>query len=97
MIAAFKTVAYSEEGFKYYHFIRAESGEQFDYEPRPGDIIFFDWDDGGQDSSSDHVGIVEKVENGRIYTIEGNSGDSCRQNSYPIGYYEIYGYGTPAY
>jgi len=67
------------------------------YEPRPGDIIFFDWDDGGQDGSSDHVGIVEKVENGRVYTIEGNSGDSCRQNSYPIGYYEIYGYGTPAY
>lgn len=67
------------------------------YEPRPGDIIFFDWDDGGQDGSSDHVGIVEKVENGRIYTIKGNSGDSCRQNSYPVGYYEIYGYGTPAY
>ena len=67
------------------------------YEPRPGDIIFFDWDDGGQDGESDHVGIVEKVENGRVYTVEGNSGDSVRQNSYPIGYYEIYGYGTPAY
>lgn len=67
------------------------------YEPRPGDIIFFDWDDGGQDGESDHVGIVEKVENGRVHTVEGNSGDSCRQNSYPIGYYEIYGYGTPAY
>ena len=67
------------------------------YEPRPGDIIFFDWDDGGQDGQSDHVGIVEKVENGRVYTVEGNSGDSVRQNSYPIGYYEIYGYGTPAY
>ena len=52
---------------------------------------------GGQDGSSDHVGIVEKVENGRVYTVEGNSGDSVRQNSYPIGYYEIYGYGTPAY
>lgn len=67
------------------------------YEPRPGDIIFFDWDDGGQDGESDHVGIVERVENGRVYTVEGNSSDSCRQNSYPIGYYEIYGYGTPAY
>ena len=66
------------------------------YEPRLGDIIFFDWDDGGQDGSSDHVGIVEKVENGRVYTVEGNSGDSVRQNSYPVGYYEIYGYGTPA-
>lgn len=67
------------------------------YEPRPGDIIFFDWDDGGQDGQSDHVGIVEKVENGRVYTVEGNSGDSVRQNSYPIGDYEIQGYGTPAY
>ena len=67
------------------------------YEPRPGDIIFFDWDDGGQDGESDHVGIVEKVENGRVYTVEGNSGDACRQNSYPIGYYEIYGYGVPRF
>ena len=29
-IAAFKTVAYSQEGFKYYRFVRAESAEQFD-------------------------------------------------------------------
>ena len=62
--------------------------------PAPGSIIYFDW---GGDGVADHVGIVEKVENGRIYTIEGNSGDSCRQNSYPVGYYEIYGYGTPAH
>ena len=44
-------------------------------EPAPGMIIFFDWDDeNGQDGLSDHTGIVEKVENGRVYTIEGNSG-----------------------
>lgn len=68
------------------------------YTPRPGDIIFFDWDDeNGQDGLCDHVGIVEKVENERIYTVEGNSGDECRQNSYPVGYYEIYGFGTPQY
>ena len=49
-------------------------------------IIFFDWDDeNGQDGLSDHTGIVEKVENGRVYTIEGNSGDSVRQNSYLWG------------
>ena len=67
--------------------------------PTSGAIIFFDWveDDGTQDGSSDHVGIVEKVENGRVYTIEGNSGDACQQNSYPIGYFEILGYGTPKY
>ena len=67
------------------------------YEPCAGDIIFFDWDSDGQDGSSDHVGIVDRVEDGVVYTVEGNSGDSCRQNSYPIGYYEILGYGTPAY
>ena len=72
------------------------------YEPRPGDIIYFDWDDpdgfaGAQDGLPDHVGIVEKVENGFVYTVEGNSGDSCREKRYALGYYEIYGYGTPAY
>ena len=71
------------------------------YEPRPGDIIFFDWDNKGssgpQDGESDHVGIVEKVENGTVYTVEGNSGDSCRENHYAIGYYEILGYGMPQY
>ena len=71
------------------------------YELRPGDIIYFDWDNKGssgpQDGLADHVGIVEKVENGLVYTVEGNSGDSCRENRYAIGHYEIYGYGTPAY
>ncbi len=67
-------------------------------EPAPGMIIFFDWDDeNGQDGLSDHTGIVEKVENGRVYTIEGNSGDSVRQNSYPVGHYEVLGYGCPAF
>ena len=69
-------------------------------EPSPGMIIFFDWDDfdtGGQDGVTDHVGIVERVENGYVYTVEGNSGDSCRQRSYAIGHYEIYGYGIPTY
>ena len=68
--------------------------------PNPGDIIFFDWDDpdtNGQDGSADHVGIVEKVEGGYVYTIEGNSGDTVRENRFPVRYYEIYGYGIPAY
>ena len=68
-----------------------------DYEPKAGDIIFFDWNNDGQDGDADHVGIVEKCENGVVYTVEGNSGDVCRQNSYPVGYYEILGYGCPSY
>ena len=71
------------------------------FKPSAGQIIFFDWDNKGssgpQDGQSDHVGIVEKCENGIVYTIEGNSGDSCRQNQYPVGHYEILGYGVPAY
>ena len=68
------------------------------FEPSPGMIIFFDWDDeDGQDGNADHVGIVEKVENGRVYTIEGNTSDSCRQRSYRVGHCEILGYGIPDY
>ena len=64
------------------------------YEPQAGDIIFFDW---GNDGSIDHVGIVEKCENGTVYTVEGNSGDACKQRSYPVGSSSIYGYGVPQY
>ena len=62
--------------------------------PEPGMLIFFQWY--GSDSSiADHVGIVESVADGRVYTIEGNSNDQVRRNSYPIGYGEIKGYGVP--
>ena len=63
--------------------------------PEPGMIVFFQWY--GSDSLiADHVGIVERVENGRIDTIEGNSDNMVRQNSYPVGYGEIKGYGVVA-
>lgn len=41
--------------------------------------------------------VLRPMEMYNLYTIEGNSGDMCKRNSYPIGYYEIYGYGVPAY
>lgn len=70
-------------------------------EPAAGMIIFFDWDNRGssgpQDGLSDHTGIVQKVENGIVYTVEGNSGDSVRINQYAVGHYEILGYGVPAF
>ena len=67
--------------------------------PSPGMIIFYDWDSpngssGPQDGLSDHTGIVERVENGIVYTVEGNSGDSCRQCQRAVGNYEILGYGV---
>ncbi|MGH1830164.1 lysozyme family protein [Enterococcus gilvus] len=60
--------------------------------PKSGNIIFFDWDG---DSVSDHVGIVEKVENEVVYTIEGNSGDKIAKLSYEKNSSYIMGYGTP--
>ena len=70
-----------------------------DIEPAPGMIIFFDWNhpdgqSGPQDGHADHTGIVERVEDGIIYTVEGNAWDVCMQNQYPVGWYEILGYGT---
>ena len=55
-----------------------------------GMIIFFDWDD---DGASEHTGIVEKYEDGLIYTIEGNSHDICRRKWYAAEEKCIMGYG----
>ena len=59
--------------------------------PTAGMIIFFDWD---HDGNSDHVGIVEKCEGGRVYTVEGNSSDQVRQRNYAMDYVSIMGYGV---
>lgn len=56
----------------------------------PGDAIFFDWDLSGD---ADHVGIVIGTDGQNVYTIEGNSGNACEYNSYPLGCDVIRGYG----
>ena len=75
-------------------FIERGQWQGRDYEPSPGDIIFFDWE---SDGLADHVGIVEKIENGLVYTVEGNSGDVCAERRYTFGIAPIYGYGLPLY
>ena len=62
--------------------------------PEPGMIVFFDWD---RDGVPDHTGIVEKCENGYVYTIEGNTSDSCRRRQYTVGISQVFGYGVPSY
>ena len=57
-------------------------------------IIFFDWN---EDELVDHTGIVSRIENGLLYTIEGNSNDSVKINQYPIEDPQILGYGVPTY
>lgn len=58
------------------------------YTPKQGDIIFFDWDGGG----ADHIGIVQKVENGKILTIEGNSSDAVNERTYSVNGSNVYGF-----
>ena len=53
-------------------------------------IIFFDWE---PDGKPNHVGIVTRVENGRIYTVEGNSSDAVREKDYSANSNHIFGFG----
>ncbi len=59
------------------------------YKPKAGDAIAFDWN---HDGTPDHIGIVERVSGGKVYTIEGNSSDRVKKNSYAIGDGRIDGY-----
>lgn len=60
------------------------------YEPKEGDLIFFDWDKG---TDPEHVGVVLKAENNLVYTIEGNSAGRVTVRSYPLTDARIIGYG----
>ena len=62
---------------------RAHGGN---YTPNPGDIIFFAWDSNPDLVELWHTGIVESVNNGRIFTVEGNTGDprKVRRNDYDV-------------
>lgn len=74
---------------------------QFYTSPEPGDQIFFT--DG---TSIYHTGLVYKVDDSKVYTIEGNTSDVnyvdgnggkvCKK-SYPMGASYIAGYGRPKY
>ena len=60
------------------------------YKPKPGDIIFFDFE---QDGLLDHVGLVETCDGKTVTTIEGNSGNACKRQYYRVGSSQIAGYG----
>lgn len=67
--------------------------------PRPGDIITWSWRVNSQpnDAWGDHIGLVESVRNGVITTIEGNSANMVKRNTYPVGHGNIRGYARPRY
>ena len=67
--------------------------------PQPGDIIVFSWRKNAQpnDEYSSHIGVVEKVVNGTIHTIEGNSSEQVARRTYAVGDGRIRGFARPKY
>lgn len=64
--------------------------EAADYIPKPGDLIFFDYD---SDGDAEHIGIVEEISGTALKTIEGKSGDIVARNKYNRTDRTILGYG----
>ena len=71
--------------------------------PKAGDVIFFS---GTRHSGANHIGLVYKVEGGKVYAIEGNTsgangvidnGGGVAKKSYAKSYSRILGYGRPDY
>lgn len=70
------------------------------YIPKPGDVIFYDWNDSGSGDNkgyADHVGIVQKVVSGVIYVIEGNYNNAVGIRKIKVNAKTIRGYGVPKY
>lgn len=65
---------------------------RFDKNPQPGDQIFF-----GKTDAEEHTGIVEKIEDGKVHTIEGNASNMCKRCTYSLTSSRIVGYGHPRF
>lgn len=70
------------------------------YIPKPGDIIFYDWDDSGEGENTnqpDHVGVVERLSGSNIIVIEGNKNNAVERRTLSVNGKYIRGYGVPKY
>ena len=74
-----------------YNLYRANG--RFGSTPQPGAFIWFQYGS----NTPEHTGRVVKIENGVVYTIEGNVGGIVQALSYPIDSWYIFGYGYPNY
>ena len=65
-----------------------------DKNPKVGDQIFFRY---SGSNGADHTGIVVEVSSSQIVTVEGNSGNQVKKNTYARNNSTIIGYGHPLY
>ena len=77
---------------KYY-----KAAGRFDKTPKVGDQIFFKYNLNDASYTADHTGIVVRVTDKLVETIEGNSGNEVRRKAYQRNDKTIVGYGHPRY
>lgn len=68
--------------------------------PKPGEWIFYDWDDNGVGDNKgwpEHVGVVEAVAGGKITVIEGNYKNGVNRRVLNVNDKFIRGYAAPKY
>lgn len=71
--------------------------ENDSYIPQPADLVIYDWEDSGKGDNTgqpNHIGIVEKVENGIITVIEGNIKHSVARRTIAVNGRYIRGFGA---
>ncbi|GAA3667736.1 hypothetical protein GCM10022224_034930 [Nonomuraea antimicrobica] len=62
--------------------------------PEVGAFVFYDWSGSNDVDKIDHIGVVTKIENGRIFTIEGNiDGGVAKRKERDTS--KVVGYGYP--
>jgi hypothetical protein len=69
--------------------------EKNEYIPKPGDLMFFSYNEAGD---TEHVALVEfcaRHRDGEIYVhvLEGNNPDRVQRNHYPLSDSQVLGYG----
>ena len=52
--------------------------------PKPGDLIFLRSLKNIQANDLNHVGLVEKIDGKRVFTVEGNSSNAVRRREYDL-------------
>lgn len=73
------------------------------YVPSPGDVIFYDWQDGSDYATTDnqgvadHVGYVVSVSGNTMKIIEGNMSDAVGYRTLKVNGRYIRGFGLPDY
>lgn len=81
--------AYTPTGVQLYKDKGKYKTRSTNYTPKAGDVIFF-----ANSERVNHTGIVESCSSGTVHTIEGNSGDCVKRNSYALTNSSIHGYGV---